>query len=156
MDGYANDIRRAVRDCSERGLCAAAKWQVLAGFDMLAVEGRSYRAGDFLLNIPPDQRPSPAHQPPFSSAEFRTSTPNGSLSTRHSIAFPEDLNMMADDELRIADDLFVLEEDLHVAARELFNAKEFDRAAHVLRHCKSPKARFLCIYSRFLVRNLLP
>ncbi|KAG8899319.1 Anaphase-promoting complex subunit 23 [Tulasnella sp. 403] len=133
MDRYANDIRKAIHDCSERGLYAAAKW-----------------AADFLLNISPNEQPPPSHLPSSSSAGFQTSTPRHSMSSRQSLSFADDSNMLTEEDIHVNDDLFALEEDLYIAARETYNAKEFEKAAFILRGCKSPKARFLCVYSKFL------
>lgn len=114
------------------------------------------RAGDFLLNIPVHERLPPAHLPSSSSTGFRTSTPNRTMSSRHSMSFADDSNMLTDDEIQVHDDLFALEEDLYIAARETFNSREFEKTAFVLKECKSPKCRFLCVYSRFLVRFGIP
>lgn len=45
--------------------------------------------------------------------------------------------------------------DMLAAARSFFEAKEFVRAAHWLRSCQSSKARFLSIYSEYMVNELL-
>ncbi|KAG9039771.1 Anaphase-promoting complex subunit 23 [Tulasnella sp. JGI-2019a] len=141
MDQYVHQIRRAVADCSERGLHAAAKW-----------------AGDFLLDIPINERPPPSHIPSASSTGFRTSTPTrNSLSGRASLSFAvDDSNMMTEDDnnsiihVVSSEDLFAIEEDLFISARESFNFKEFEKTAFILRECRSPKSRFLCLYSKYL------
>ena len=49
----------------------------------------------------------------------------------------------------------VLEEqegDELLAARASFDAKEFHRASHHLKSCKSSKAKFLRLYSEYIVR----
>lgn len=43
------------------------------------------------------------------------------------------------------------EQDLFAAAHKSFEFRQFDRAVHLLRECTSRKARFLSIYSRFIV-----
>ena len=43
------------------------------------------------------------------------------------------------------------EEDALQAARASFEAREFYHATHLLQDCKSAKARFLRIYSQFIV-----
>lgn len=73
------------------------------------------------------------------------------MSSRHSLSFADDSNMLTEEDIRVGDDMFALEEDLFMAARECFNSKEFEKTAHILRECKSPQARFLCVYSKFLV-----
>lgn len=42
------------------------------------------------------------------------------------------------------------EQDLCLLAKSYFDAKEFDRAAHVLADSSSPKATFIRLYSRYL------
>jgi hypothetical protein len=43
------------------------------------------------------------------------------------------------------------EEDMLRTARGYFMSKEYARAASTLDGCTTPKARFLCLYSQFLV-----
>lgn len=43
------------------------------------------------------------------------------------------------------------EEDALQAARASFEAREFYHATHLLQDCRSAKARFLRIYSQFIV-----
>jgi hypothetical protein len=45
------------------------------------------------------------------------------------------------------------EEDLIRAAKGFIWAKEFTRVQHVLQGAKSPKGRFLALYSRYLVNS---
>lgn len=61
--------------------------------------------------------------------------------------------MTEDDIIHVvsSEDLFAIEEDLFVSARESFNFKEFEKTAFILRECRSPKSRFLCLYSKYLV-----
>lgn len=47
------------------------------------------------------------------------------------------------------------EEDLIRAAKGFIWAKEFARVQHVLQGAKSPKGRFLALYSRYLVGSAL-
>jgi len=42
--------------------------------------------------------------------------------------------------------------DAYTLAKSYFDLKEYDRAAYFLRGCKSQKAYFLYMYSRYLVR----
>lgn len=44
--------------------------------------------------------------------------------------------------------------DLFMIARSLYDAKEHERVAYLLRYVKHPKARFLGLYSRYIVRGL--
>lgn len=42
--------------------------------------------------------------------------------------------------------------DLFMIARSLYDAKELERVAYILRYVKHPKARFLGLYSKYIVR----
>jgi hypothetical protein len=48
----------------------------------------------------------------------------------------------------------LIEEDMLRTARGYFTSKEYARAASALDSCTTPKARFLCLYSQFLVLQL--
>lgn len=100
------------------------------------------RAGELLVAIPPDERRR--------AASFMHSTPaRPSHAPRTSLSFSEAetdpagsiIDAEADEE----------EADLLEVAKTYFAMKELDRAGHLLRGCKGPKARFLSIYCRFLV-----
>jgi anaphase-promoting complex subunit 8 len=47
--------------------------------------------------------------------------------------------------------LDLVEHDKFLLGKSYFDVKEFDRAAYFLESCKSPKCRFLKIYSKYLV-----
>ena len=58
----------------------------------------------------------------------------------------------------VSDDVKVLEREMErqdndsiASARACMETREFLRAVHVLRECKSSKARFLSLYSKFMV-----
>jgi anaphase-promoting complex subunit 8 len=51
--------------------------------------------------------------------------------------------------------LEALDEDHLTSARALIDAKEFTRAVHWLRECKSAKALFLTLYSQYMVSNVV-
>ncbi|XP_043288679.1 cell division cycle protein 23 homolog isoform X1 [Venturia canescens] len=42
------------------------------------------------------------------------------------------------------------EEDMYMLAKSYFDLREYDRAAYFLEDCKTPKSRFLYLYSRYL------
>jgi anaphase-promoting complex subunit 8 len=48
-----------------------------------------------------------------------------------------------------------IEEDVLRTARGFFWTKEFARAAFILKDCKSSKAQFLALYTKFLVSQPL-
>ena len=46
--------------------------------------------------------------------------------------------------------------DIFMIARSLYDAKEHERVDHLLRFTNHPKARFLGLYSRYIVCACLP
>lgn len=81
-------------------------------------------------------RPSAASRPSMSFA--MTSTP---FITKHSA--PRDTSLDGDLEEE--------EEDVILAGKALFDMKEYHRVPKVLAGCQSSKAKFLSVYSRYLV-----
>ncbi|GJE95470.1 TPR-like protein [Phanerochaete sordida] len=140
-------LRSAVRDCSERGLTFASKW-----------------ASELLLAIPASKR---AAAPPAafnastparpSTQPFRHATPDihemdatplPGLPARHpqapSLKVPSPQEQAQEMRLETED------EDSIASARALIDAKEFSRAVHWLKDCKSAKALFMMIYSQYM------
>lgn len=60
------------------------------------------------------------------------------------------------DVLALETDLEDQEADILTTARACLEAREFKRVVHLLQECKSAKARFLSIYSQFIVSSTLP
>ncbi|KAG8726869.1 Anaphase-promoting complex subunit 23, partial [Ceratobasidium sp. 428] len=118
------ELRQAIKDCTDRGLHAAAKW-----------------AGELLVAIPPDERRR--------ASTFAHSTPARPSHPlpRASLSFSEPDVTLTDAE---ADEE---EADLLEVAKTYYAMKELDRAAHLLKGCKGPKARFLSIYCRYLASD---
>ena len=52
------------------------------------------------------------------------------------------------------DPLEVEEQDIFTLGKAYFDSKEFERTAALLKDCRSNKSRFLCLYSRYLVRSM--
>ncbi|QRV94350.1 anaphase-promoting complex subunit 8 [Ceratobasidium sp. AG-Ba] len=119
-----SELRQAIKDCTDRGLLAAAKW-----------------AGELLVAIPPEERRR--------ASTFAHSTPARPTHSlpRTSLSFSEADTSLTDAE---ADEE---EADLLEVAKAYYAMKELDRAAHLLKDCKGPKARFLAIYCRFLASD---
>ncbi|KAG6911124.1 hypothetical protein DXG01_003864 [Tephrocybe rancida] len=155
------ELKSAIKECSDRGLSVASKW-----------------ASELHLSIPNNKRrlfnSSPSSIPAFStstplrvrspppSAPFRGSSPVPTqqdplqmISSRHPHATM--LVEQLPDVVAIENGLEAQEEDALVTARACIDAREFKRASHLLRDCKSSKARFLSTYSQFIVSpiNLL-
>ncbi|KAF8743980.1 hypothetical protein AX14_013382 [Amanita brunnescens Koide BX004] len=129
-----SDIRRAIKESSERGLAVASKW-----------------ASELLLSIPSSKRMVSSGTSTFqTSTPARTRSPHGgSPAPSHALAqlsaTPAALSS-EDAEL----DLESQEEDVLVAARACMDAREFSRAIHLLRECRSTKSRFLSTYCQFI------
>ncbi|PBK74233.1 TPR-like protein [Armillaria solidipes] len=137
----AADIRAAVQECSERGLYKAAQW-----------------AADLLLTIPEAKRNT---RPPTMETTFSTSTParntaNASTSfmespTKSPARHPHaaSLKSLPPELLQHEAQLEALEEDEIAMARAWMDTREYTRIAPALRNCRSSKARFLEVYSRY-------
>ncbi|KAL6305062.1 hypothetical protein BKA93DRAFT_246990 [Sparassis latifolia] len=139
-------LRNAVSDCTERGLIFASKW-----------------ASELLLSVPQDKRRSArsAAQEHGSSIPARKHSPRPHVSfvkpaaqsstttqSRHSLAPPL---YAQPPEVRQQELEWEAEEDDAIAtARTYIEAREFRRAMHWLRECKSAKARFLSVYSQYM------
>ncbi|KAG7440032.1 TPR-like protein [Guyanagaster necrorhizus] len=138
----AADIRAAVKECSERGLCKAAQW-----------------AADLLLTIPEAKRKARLS---ITETTFSTSTPaknTGNAKTsfmetppmKPQVRHPHaaSLRSLPPELLQHELQLEALEEDEIAMARAWMDTREYNRIAPALRNCRSSKARFLEVYSRF-------
>ncbi|KAF8664373.1 hypothetical protein AX16_000744 [Volvariella volvacea WC 439] len=147
-----SELRNAVKECSDRGLTVASKW-----------------ASELLLSIPESKRHHISRSPPPEG--FSTSTPARSRSPNPAPVFaeppatpaigPESIPLtipsyphalLARPRPDTVDSAMEAQEaDTLVAARNCVESKEFRRAVYTLRDCGSLKARFLYIYSQFIV-----
>lgn len=129
------------------------------------------RASELLLS-------TSKHSRPHTTSTFHTSTPAKPHSSQHSLSFDSNaptehdptpqhlasipprhphapsLRVESDDERGRAVELERIDADYITAARAMFDAKEFSRVAHWLKNCQSAKAKFLRIYSDFMVRTI--
>ncbi|KAJ3855042.1 hypothetical protein EV368DRAFT_35553 [Lentinula lateritia] len=153
------DLRNSIRECTSRGLLFAAKWRAIFPLNPL------------LLSIPASRRQISHHtkrQPGFS-----TSTPARSRSPRSSFVdespvptqilpqLSQPLQSSAPTRHPHAPSLAPFdygskepdaqEEDSLATARICFESKEYSRVPALLVGCVSPAARFMSVYSRFLV-----
>ena len=117
-----------------------------------------FRSAELYLSIPQHKRDALVAHP---GTGFSTSTPARAYSPRPSLAFaaspagaagsickisPEPpTSQERESELEQADEATLL------AAQSYVTSKDFSRAVHVLRNCRSIKAQFLSIYCQFLV-----
>ncbi|KIP08436.1 hypothetical protein PHLGIDRAFT_104401 [Phlebiopsis gigantea 11061_1 CR5-6] len=146
-------LRNAVKDCSARGLTFASKW-----------------ASELLLSIPVSRRnalsstattstsahprsPRPGHpfssQTPMASVQATAeATPTSAYPLKHPHV-PSSLPQSPEERAHQAQ-LEALDEDYIASARSLIDAKEYMRAVHWLKDCKSSKALFLSVYSQYM------
>ncbi|KAH8996562.1 TPR-like protein [Lactarius hatsudake] len=131
-----DSLRKAVKDCADRGLQHASKWaaELLAAVppskrrayqDLSFVSSSPVRTGLLGAPLPPVSFPPPhPHAPLASAVDPRVS--------------PEELALEFD------------EEDVLSAGMASFRCREFARAARTLSACASAKGRFLSLYSQYL------
>ncbi|KAF8554160.1 TPR-like protein [Imleria badia] len=140
------ELRNSIKDCSERGLVAAGKW-----------------SAELYLSILQHKRDALVADP---GTGFSTSTPARAYSPRPSLAFPASPTLAAGSTIASgahkpsseppasqerAAELEQAEEASLLAAQSFVTSKDFSRAVHVLRSCRSDKAQFLSIYCQFLI-----
>ncbi|KAJ3554079.1 hypothetical protein NM688_g3293 [Phlebia brevispora] len=137
-------LRNAVRDCSERGLAAASKW-----------------ASELLLSIPAAKRSPPidghvsipgSSTIPQSPEQFAAQNAAGNMTRpctsnvpRHEHAPP--LRPPSPQTQAREAQLQAEDADSITIGKALMDNKEYSRAIHWLKNCKSAKATFLRVYS---------
>ncbi|PPQ67252.1 LOW QUALITY PROTEIN: hypothetical protein CVT25_005836 [Psilocybe cyanescens] len=146
------EIRKTSKECLERGLIVAAKW-----------------LSELLLSTAPEKR---ATNTSPSGATFSTSTPTRSQSPQALASLenrsPEPTQPLTQTSLSVISDGIVIlsnlidnarsleiglekeEADSLLAARSCFEARQFHRAIHLLKECKSCKGTFLRLYCQFI------
>lgn len=135
-----------------------------------------FRASELLLSIPSSKRtvhpptlnhhpstparprsPRPTHpfitHTPIPDVHEIEGTPAPGLPAKHPQAPP--LRSQPPEECAQEAQLEAIDEDYISSARSLIDAKEYIRAIHWLRDCKSSKALFLSLYSQYMVRSVL-
>ena len=131
------------------------------------------RASELLLSIPVSKRntlstlattstaipgpPGPAHpftsQTPMVGVQTTTEAAPASIYPLKHPHAPS-LAPQSPDEVARQAQLEALDEDYIASAKSLIDAKEYTRAVHWLRECKSSKALFLSVYSQYMVSGL--
>ncbi len=129
-----------------------------------------YRASELLLSVSPSKRRS------INASSFHTSTPARPRSPHHPSSFAVDASAPVLTDAQPSTSVFpprhehapqiqqqppevrareiqleALDEDNITTARALMDAKEFTRAVHWVKDCRSAKAIFLSVYSQYLV-----
>ncbi|KAH9935486.1 TPR-like protein [Fomitopsis serialis] len=116
-------LRDAVRECGDRGLINAFKW-----------------ASELLLGIPDQKRRAPP--PPNEAVAAPITQPRHANAPR--------LQSLPENVRRQEKEWEEEDRDYITTARALFDGKDFVRAVHWLRTCKSAKAQFLSVYSQYM------
>ncbi|KAH8080266.1 hypothetical protein BXZ70DRAFT_640964 [Cristinia sonorae] len=148
-DDVPTALRNAVQDCADRGLVVASKW-----------------ASELLLSMSPSRLKNQSGLP---SAGFHTSTParphsprafathplaadNGQSIANQTISHPHAPAMQPPSlEIQAREmQLESLESDHIATGQAMLNTKEYTRAVHWLKDCKSAKAVYLRVYCEFL------
>jgi len=144
-------LRDAARDCGERGLSSASKWAA----EMLLSLPSSKRQPPDTENLAaihtstPSRSRSPRPHSPFSSHIPSAAAPAASTTQpRHPHAPP--LNSRPAQIRQQELEWEALDADYITTARTFMDIKDFVRAVHWLKSCKSAKARFLSVYSQYL------
>ncbi|KAG5735114.1 Anaphase-promoting complex subunit 8 [Termitomyces sp. T112] len=151
------EIKSAIRECSDRGLVLASKWAAELHLSIPANKRKLVNLSSSFIPAFSTSTPARARSPPPStpftggspgSPQKLTQNPRHSNPARHPDA--PLLNDQPPDVRAMESELEAQEEDILVTARACVHAKEFKRAIHVLRDCRSSKAHFLSIYSQFI------
>ncbi|KAF5377358.1 hypothetical protein D9757_007989 [Collybiopsis confluens] len=136
------DLRNAVRECSNRGLLAATKW---------CWHLNCFWRYQLPKDAPRHSLPQPPQKTAFDTFDIfqrQSEAPHQDPSqptTRHPHAPPLAPFKYGPDHLDIQD------EDALTSARICFEAKEYSRVPALVADCVGPAARFMSMYSRFLV-----
>lgn len=137
----AHELRSTTRELKDRGLLVAAKWCVLA-----LVESADRRACELLSALPKEARTRPylPFSPPAQQAGLPPIRGRPSIMTEMSFESDVSLPHIEGEE----DD--VLDDDTFQLAKSYYDIKEHDRVVATLAGARSPRARFLRIYSAYL------
>ncbi|KAL7423642.1 Anaphase-promoting complex subunit 8 [Cryptotrichosporon argae] len=148
----AHDLRRSIRELTDRGLAVSAKWSA----ELLASLPAEHRSVPQLPFSPPPQTASlhpalPSSPPalgPRPSVDFLPPNPYYGDMALDPVAGPSRARTKYGVELEAEDD--ILDEDTWSLARCYFDIKEYERTAYTLREARSGRARFLRYYSLYL------
>ncbi|TFK44754.1 hypothetical protein BDQ12DRAFT_641682 [Crucibulum laeve] len=148
-------IRASSKECSGRGLTIAAKWSSEL---LVSIPATKRKATQDIPSSPVFSTSTPARPTsPLSSAFTEESPAPTQILTQSSIPVTPARHPHAPELLSRTDPLHATELELQhqeadslLTARTCLEAREFVRVTHILKGCKSAKARFLTIYCRFL------
>ncbi|KAF9450423.1 TPR-like protein [Macrolepiota fuliginosa MF-IS2] len=154
----ATNLRRAAKECSERGLVVAAKWASELLLALPFAKRRSTSISQQVLNF---STSTPAREKSLGPTAFpdvpsplsvQATTQNSELpavTPSHHPDAPKLYEHPADARV-LENELEDKDIDLLDAARAFIESREFSRAIHVLKDGRSAKARFVRVYSTFM------
>ncbi|KAI0316028.1 TPR-like protein [Amylostereum chailletii] len=138
-------LRAAVKDCAERGLHQASKW-----------------AAELLAATPAQKRRTTTSAPPpvLSSTPARPSQLSAPTGPSDPISMPppstiphhphDPLTTFGCRAASLHSEIPQDEADILAEGMACFYAREFPRAAHILKSCSSGRGRFMLVYSQYL------
>ncbi|KAJ2758675.1 anaphase-promoting complex component apc8 [Coemansia sp. BCRC 34490] len=156
-DSLRLQLRRAVDECSSRGLFFAAKW---AAEQLCSLTAADSRFGGPATPITPTLsrakdreqlhlRNIAAAAPAMAGRDGDNSNSNNNNNNKE-----EEEELQQKQRLAAEWDRLDADERDHTAlAKSLFDLRELDRAAFCLRDCKGPRAVFLRLYAQYLSRE---
>jgi anaphase-promoting complex subunit 8 len=165
----AVELRQATKECSERGMIVATKWCAILVLRRAWSLTRDIRTSELLLALPLAKRREANDSDSQHALNFSTSTPARAKSLGPATSFPSAPSLVPTqattpdsgpgiDSRGQPADVSALENELEdqdsdklSAARAFIDSREFSRAIHVLRDGRSAKARFIRVYSKFMV-----
>ncbi|KJA14403.1 hypothetical protein HYPSUDRAFT_49186 [Hypholoma sublateritium FD-334 SS-4] len=152
-----SELRAASKECLDRGLVAAAKWTAELYLSVSTSRRRQHSTTSTALSTYSTSTParSQSPQPPVSfpdqspvPTQLLTQTIVSTIPNLISQAIQAPLypKVIQGQDCEHENE----EQDVILAARACFDAREFHRATHILNGCVSPKGKFLRIYCQFL------
>ena len=145
-------LRQACRDLSDRGLIMATRWAAeLLQSVPASIPSASTEPPAIRTSTPNRPRPSLPGLPPNISIAPAGGGPSSPIAGAHDISYDFYPEARASTSSKAMDPLDAQELDQYMMGKAYYDNKELDRAAKVLKSCRSNRARFLCLYSRYLV-----
>ncbi|KAJ2524783.1 anaphase-promoting complex component apc8 [Coemansia sp. RSA 2049] len=157
-DSLRLQLRRAVDECSSRGLFFAAKWAAEQLCSLTAADSRF--GGPATPTTPTLSRAKDREQLHLRNIAAAAAAPamagrGGDDSNNNNNKEEEEEEELRQKQRLAAewDRLDADERDHTALAKSLFDLRELDRAAFCLRECKGPRAVFLRLYAQYLSRE---
>ncbi|KAF9529366.1 hypothetical protein CPB83DRAFT_852543 [Crepidotus variabilis] len=153
----ASEIRVAAQECLDRGLVVAAKWCSELLLSLPSSKRRPMQTtlplGAFSTSTPArSQSPQPhltafsGHSPVATQIISQPGLPITPAPAQHLVTGQPTWESMRTMESAMERE----EQDSFQAARSCFETRDFAHVVHLLKDCKSSKAKFLSVYCRFI------